>query len=112
MTIDRNKKILQSGIDSALEKMSSPRNLLKSGITGLSFRELYIRIVMEQAELKDEIQKMEADYSDPAVPAEVLEAIRFKAGDVIAFASAIVAKADAEIASLSNKQLVFSEFAT
>jgi hypothetical protein len=103
MTVDRSKKILQSGMDAALEKMSSPRNLAKKEITGLSFLELYARIVMEQLELQGEIQKIKIDYPDSVVPAEILEAIRFEAGDIIAFASAIVAKADAEIAALSGK---------
>jgi hypothetical protein len=104
MTVDRSKEILQAGMASALEKMSSARNLPKKEITGLSFLELYARIVMEQQELKEEICKAGLDDPGAAVSAEVLKAMRFEAGDIIAFASGLAAKADAELAELTCKQ--------
>jgi hypothetical protein len=97
MTVDRSKEILQAGIASALEKMSSTRNLPKKEITDFSFLELYARMSMEQRELEDEICKTGIDYSDTVVPIKVLKAIRSEAGDIISFASGLVAKADAEL---------------
>jgi NTP pyrophosphatase (non-canonical NTP hydrolase) len=97
MTVDRCKRILQAGIDASLEKMSLPRNISKREITDLSFLELYARMIMESEELSDEICKVETDYEGTPVSVETLNAIRFEAGDVIAFASGIAAKADAEL---------------
>jgi hypothetical protein len=108
MTIDRSKAVLQAGMDSALEKMSSDRCLPKKEITNLSFLELYARILMEQRELEDEIRKTRTDYSDAIIPIKVLEAIRFEAGDIIAFAAGLVAKVDAEIGALTNKEINLS----
>jgi hypothetical protein len=104
MTVERSKEILQAGTVSALEKMSSARCLPKKEITGFSFLELYARIVMEQRELEDEIRKTEMDYLNGIVPIKVLEAIRSEAGDIISFASGLVAKADAELEVLTGKQ--------
>jgi NTP pyrophosphatase (non-canonical NTP hydrolase) len=104
MTADRSKEILQAGMDSALEKMSSAKNLPKKEITEFSFLELYARLMMEQHELEDEIRKTGMDYADAAVPLEVLEAIRSEAGDIISFASGLVAKADSEIESLTGRR--------
>jgi hypothetical protein len=97
MTIERSKKILQVGMVSALEKMSSTRNLPKKEITDFSFLELYARMFMELRELEDEIRKVKMDYANIVTPVEVLEAIRSEAGDIIAFASGMVAKVDAEL---------------
>jgi NTP pyrophosphatase (non-canonical NTP hydrolase) len=110
MTVDRSKEILRAGSASALEKMSLPRNLQKGEITDLSFLELYTGLVMEHCELEDEIRKAETGIADTAVPIELLEAIRFEAGDVIAFASGIAAKADAEIAALTGSQPLLPGF--
>jgi NTP pyrophosphatase (non-canonical NTP hydrolase) len=110
MTADRSKEVLQAGIASALEKMSSARNLPKNEITDFSFLELYARIIMEQQELGDEIRKTGMDYTDAVVPIQVLEAIRSEAGDIISFASGIVSKADAEIKALIDKQPVLPGF--
>jgi hypothetical protein len=87
---------------SALEKMSSARCLPKKEITEFSFLELYARILMEQKELEDEICKAGTDYSDTVVPVKVLKAIRSEAGDVIAFAAGLVAKADQELRVLTQ----------
>jgi hypothetical protein len=110
MTVDRSKEILQSGMASALEKMSSVKNLPKKEITGFSFLELYARLTMEQQELENEIRKAGMDYADTVVPIKVLKAIRAEAGDVISFASGLVAKADAELEVLIGKQPVFPGF--
>jgi NTP pyrophosphatase (non-canonical NTP hydrolase) len=110
MTVDRSKEVLQSGMVSALEKMSSARCLPKKEITDFSFLELYARIVMEQRELEDEIRKAGIDYSDTATSEEVLKAIRSEAGDVISFASGLVAKADSELEALIDKQSVLPGF--
>lgn len=104
MTVERSKEILQSGMTSALEKMSSARNLSKKEITEFSFLELYARITMEQQGLEDEIRKAGVDYADTVVPIKVLKAIRSEAGDIISFASGITAKADAELEALIGKQ--------
>jgi hypothetical protein len=104
MTVERSKEILQAGMASALEKMSSARCLPKKEITDFSFLELYARIIMEQRELEDEIRKTEMDYLNGIVPIKVLEAIRSEAADVISFASGMVAKADAELEALTGKQ--------
>jgi NTP pyrophosphatase (non-canonical NTP hydrolase) len=110
MTADRSKEIIRSGMASALEKMSLPRNLPKKEITGLSFLELYARLVMEQHELEDEIRKAGIDYADTVVPVKLLESIRSEAGDVIAFASGMAAKADEEIAVLTGGQHLLPGF--
>jgi NTP pyrophosphatase (non-canonical NTP hydrolase) len=110
MTIDRSKEILQLGMISALEKMSSVRCLPKKEISDFSFLELYARIVMELRELEDEIRKTGMDYSDTVIPIKVLEAIRSEAGDVISFASGLVAKADMELKALTDKQPVLFGF--
>jgi hypothetical protein len=110
MIVERIKEILQAGMVSALEKMSSPRCLPKKEITDLSFLELYARLVMEQRELEDEIRKTRMDYSDSIVPIKVLEAVRSEAGDVISFASGLVAKADAELKALTDRQSVLPGF--
>jgi hypothetical protein len=110
MTVDRSKAILQAGMDSALEKMSSAQNLPKKEITDSSFLELYSRIIMEQRELEDEIRKTGMDYTDTFVPIQVLEAIRSEAGDIISFASGIVAKAEAGIKASIDKQPVLPGF--
>jgi NTP pyrophosphatase (non-canonical NTP hydrolase) len=107
MTVDRSKEILRAGSASALEKMSLPRNLPKGEITDLSFLELYAGLVAEQRELADEIRKTE---KGPAVTMELLEAIRFEAGDVVAFASGIAAKADSEMAALSERRPLLPGF--
>jgi hypothetical protein len=104
MTVDRSKEILQAGLASALEKMSSARNLPKKEITNFSFLELYARMIMEQRELEDEICKAGVDYADIVVPIKVLKAIRSEAGDIISFASGMVAKADTELEVLIGKQ--------
>jgi NTP pyrophosphatase (non-canonical NTP hydrolase) len=103
MTVERSKEVLQAGTASALEKMSSARCLPKKEITELSFLELYARIVMEQKELEDEIRKAGTDYSDTVVPVKVLKDIRSEAGDVIAFAAGLVAKADQELRVLLQR---------
>jgi hypothetical protein len=110
MTADRSKEILQAGMASALEKMSSPKNLPKKEITDFSFLELYSRILMEQRELEDEIQKAGADYADTVVPIKVLKAIRSEAGDIISFASGMAAKANMELEALTGKQPVLTGF--
>lgn len=110
MTVDRSKEILQAGMASALEKMSSARNLPKKEITDFSFLELYARMVMEQKELEDEIRKTGVDYADTIVPIKVLEAIRSEAGDVISFASRLVAKANTELDLLLGRQPVLPGF--
>jgi NTP pyrophosphatase (non-canonical NTP hydrolase) len=110
MTVDRSKEVLQSGMVSALEKMSLARCLSKKEITDFSFLELYARIVMEQRELEDEIRKAGVDYPGTAISEEVLKAIRSEAGDVISFASGLVAKADAELKALTDKYPVLSIF--
>jgi hypothetical protein len=110
MTVERSKEVLQAGMDSALEKMSSARCLLKKEITNLSFLELYAQMVMEQQDLKAEIRKAGIDYADTVVPIKVLEAIRSEAGDIISFASGLVAKADSELVVLTGKQPVLPGF--
>jgi hypothetical protein len=90
--------------------MSSDRNLPKKEITDFSFLELYARIIMEQRELEDEIRKARIDYADSVVPIKILEAIRSEAGDIISFASGLVAKADAELGALTGKQFVLPGF--
>jgi hypothetical protein len=110
MNIERIKEVLQAGANSALEKMSSPRCLSKGEMTDLSFLELYARMVIESLELEKEIHKTITDYSDAVLSMKVLEAVRFEAGDVIAFASGLVAKADAEIAALTRKQPLLPGF--
>jgi hypothetical protein len=110
MTVDRSKEILQSGMSSALEKLSSARCLPKKEITDSSFLELYARLVMELRELESEICKTGMDYSDAIVSIKTLEAIRSEAGDIISFASGLAAKADAELAALTGKQSVLFEF--
>jgi hypothetical protein len=87
-------------MESALEKMTSARCLPKKEITDFSFLELYARIRMEVRELEEEIRKAGTDYSDSEVPLEVLNAIRAEAGDIIAFASGLVAKADLDISAV------------
>jgi hypothetical protein len=110
MTVERSKEILQAGAVSALEKMSSARCLPKKEITDFSFLELYARIIMEQHELEDEIQKTGVDYLNGVVPIRVLKAIRSEAGDIISFASGMVVKADAELEALTGKQPVLPGF--
>jgi hypothetical protein len=110
MTRDRSKEILQAGMDSALEKMASVKNLPKKEITDFSFLELYARLVMEQQELEDEILKSITDYADSIVSIKVLEAIRSEAGDIISFASGLVAKADSELEILTGRQPVLPGF--
>jgi hypothetical protein len=110
MTMERSKEILRAGMVSAFEKMSSDRCLPKKEITDFSFLELYARMVMEQRELDDEIRKAGVDYSDTVVPIGVLKAIRAEAGDVISFASGLVAKADAELEALTGKQPMLPGF--
>jgi hypothetical protein len=110
MTVERCKEILQAGTVSSLEKMTSVRCLPKKEITNFSFLELYARIAMEQRELEDEIRKTAMDYLNGVVPVKVLEAIRSEAGDIISFASGMVAKADAELEALTGKQPVLSGF--
>jgi hypothetical protein len=104
MTINRSKEILSAGMESAFEKMSLDRCLPKKEITDLSFLELYARIIMELRELEDEIYELKVDYPDAKVPLTLLRAIRSEAGDVISFASGIVAKVDAELEAREEKQ--------
>jgi NTP pyrophosphatase (non-canonical NTP hydrolase) len=104
MTPERSREILEAGTDAAFEKMSSAKCLLKKEITELSFLELYARMVMEQKELEDEIRKAATDYPDTAVSTHVLEAIRSEAGDVIAFAAGLVAKADRVLEAQADSQ--------
>jgi hypothetical protein len=110
MTIDRSKEILKSGMVSALEKMTSVKCLPKKEITDYSFLELYARILIEMRELEDEIRKVGTDYSDAVVPIALLRAIRSEAGDIISFASGMVAKADAELEILTGKQPILPGF--
>jgi hypothetical protein len=104
MTVDRSKEVLQSGIASALEKMSSAKCLPKKEITNLSFLELYARLLIELRELEDEIRKAGTDYSDTVIPITLLKAIRSEAGDIISFAAGVVAKVDVELEILTGKQ--------
>jgi hypothetical protein len=110
MTVDRSKEILQSGMISALEKMSSVKCLPKKEITNFSFLELYARILIKMRELEDEIRKVGTDYSDAIIPITLLKAIRSEAGDIISFASGMVAKADLELEALIGKQPVLPGF--
>jgi hypothetical protein len=110
MTVERSKGVLEAGMASALEKMSSDRCLPKKEITEFSFLELYARIVMEQRELEDEIRKVGTDYSDTVIPIKVLKAIRSEAGDIISFASGMVTKSDAELEILIGRQLSLPGF--
>jgi hypothetical protein len=108
--VERSKEVLQAGMDSALEKMSSPQCLPKKEITNFSFLDLYARLIMEQKELEDEIRKTGMDYSEAVVPIQVLKAIRSEAGDIISFASGMVAKADAELEVLTGVQPLLPGF--
>jgi hypothetical protein len=65
---------------------------------------------MEQQELENEIRKAGVDYADVVVPIKVLEAIRSEAGDIISFASGLVAKADIELEILTGRQPVLPGF--
>jgi hypothetical protein len=110
MTVYRSKEVLQAGMASALEKMSSAKCLPKKEITDRSFLELYVRIFMKLRELEIEICKVKEDYSDAVIPVSLLNAIRSEAGDIIAFASGVVAKVDVKLETLIGKQLVFPGF--
>jgi NTP pyrophosphatase (non-canonical NTP hydrolase) len=105
MTVERSNQVLEAGLASALEKMSSARCLPKKEITDFSFLELYARLLMEVRELEDEVRKARTDHSDTEVSLGVLKAIRAEAGDVISFASGLVAKADAEISAVGQPEL-------
>ena len=92
MRPERSVEVLQAGYAAAYKKMSAKRCCSKKEITDFSFLELYVRLFMEIEELQREIFKLKYDYEKPVLPPEILEAIKAEAGDVIAFASGIVAK--------------------
>ena len=101
-------KILDAGRNAAYSKMSLERNSEKPDMRAYGFHELHRLIKEEMNELGDEFRKMvlQGDRSE-----ELLIRIRNEAGDVIAFASGIVAKCDQEVDKIhfENSPSLFDE---
>ena len=97
MTLQLTDQILKAGREAAYAKMTLDRNLPKPDMRIFSIPELYLLIKQEMEELGHEVREMEVscDYSE-----DLLVRIRNEAGDVIAYASGLVAKCDQEINKL------------
>jgi hypothetical protein len=106
MTYELNDIILSLGKTAATEKMMLDKNLPKKDMRLFSYSDLQLLLDREVQELKDEILKLiKLNMTEKIPSAEILNAIRNEARDVIAFASGIVAKAFKEQQELANGQL-------
>ena len=95
MTHELNDIITAMGRNAAMKKMSLTRNLVKKDMRLYSFADLQFFLTQEIKELSDELKKL---YLSENTPSEkLLISIQDEAGDIIAFASGIVAKAIQEI---------------
>jgi len=104
--------ILDAGREAACEKMSLDRNAKKPDMRTLDFFCLISYLWGEVEELHDEIDKADIpnlssirDKNPLTLPEELLNAIRKEAGDVIAFASGIVAKCDQTLQQIFNRSI-------
>jgi len=104
--------ILDAGREAAYMKMSLDRNLKKPDMRILDFSCLYTHLRNEVEELREETRKALIPDStnihdkDPlTLSEELLNAIRDEAGDVIAFASGIVAKCDQTLQKIHDRSI-------
>jgi hypothetical protein len=93
--------MLMAGKNAAMHKMILEKNLPKPDMRLHSFSDLQLLLEEEVSELKKDIFKAVSGY---ALTQELLQAIQDEAGDVIAFASGIVAKALQEAVKLHGQQ--------
>ena len=104
MTEDLSNFILSRGKEAALRKMTLEKNLTKSDMRDLTFSELQMFLEQEVFELYEEVFK-----TPGAIPnKELLRAIQDEAGDVIAFASGIAAKAGQLADTADQEELLFN----
>jgi hypothetical protein len=99
--------ILSAGKNAAMRKMSLEKNISKPDMRLSSFKDLHLLLQDEVRELRSEIFR---SVSGKYPPIEVLKAIRDEAGDIIAFASGIAAKADLEIIRLNPQPSLWDEW--
>jgi hypothetical protein len=93
--------ILSLGKNAAMHKMTLERNLPKPDMRSYSFPCLHLLLEEEVSELKTEIIKT---ITGNPLTQELLQAIQDEAGDVIAFASGVAAKAQQEAGKLYDPQ--------
>jgi hypothetical protein len=93
--------VLMIGKNAAMRKMTLDKNLPKPDMRILSFSDLQLLLEEEVSELKKEIFKTIAEHPSTL---ELLQVVIDEAGDVIAFASGIAAKAQQEIVKLRDSQ--------
>jgi hypothetical protein len=98
MTCELCDTILSAGKNAAMQKMTLERNLSKPDMRLSSFSRLTFLLEDEVRELWAELVRSVAEKS---LSIEVLNAIRDEAGDIVAFASGIAAKADLEISKMN-----------
>jgi hypothetical protein len=106
MNYEMSELILAHGKNAALQKMTNERNLPKTDMRTYTFAEFQLFLEKEVQELQDEIFKS----LDRPMTVELLQAIQDEAGDVIAFASGIVAKAIQIAADLNPEPSLFDEW--
>jgi NTP pyrophosphatase (non-canonical NTP hydrolase) len=94
--------ILSIGKESAMQKMTAEKNLSKPDMRALTFAELQLFLEVEVMELFDEVSKTPGIFPSK----KLLRDIQDEAGDVIAFASGIAAKAMRLAAEMEQKELI------
>ena len=109
MTLQSIEQILNAGREAAYTKMTLDRNSLKPDMRIYSIPDLHNFMKHEIEELEQEIREMVILKKSSE---DLLIRIRNEAGDVIAFASGLVAKCDQEISKIHEGSMpsLFDDF--